>query len=143
MFTLVKDFRFEAAHKLPHHDGKCARLHGHSWRGSIIVSGQILNVSGPKAGMLVDYGVLSATVEPLITKYLDHWYLNESLAIENPTSEMIASWLWGMVLRHLAMKGYSVKLVAVVIQETCTARCIYTGGSEVSAAELEALGQES
>lgn len=26
MWTLQKDFRFEAAHKLPHHDGKCARL---------------------------------------------------------------------------------------------------------------------
>lgn len=25
MITLVKEYRFEAAHRLPHHDGKCQR----------------------------------------------------------------------------------------------------------------------
>ncbi|NES98612.1 MAG: 6-carboxytetrahydropterin synthase QueD, partial [Desertifilum sp. SIO1I2] len=36
-WIIYKEFRFEAAHHLPHHDGKCRRLHGHSWVGRVQV----------------------------------------------------------------------------------------------------------
>jgi 6-pyruvoyltetrahydropterin/6-carboxytetrahydropterin synthase len=41
-WLLAKEFRFEAAHQLPYHDGKCARLHGHSWHGVVYVAGDTL-----------------------------------------------------------------------------------------------------
>ena len=36
-----KHFRFEAAHALPFHPGKCARMHGHSYRLEVAVRGPI------------------------------------------------------------------------------------------------------
>ena len=51
MFRLEKEFSFEASHQLPLHDGKCARLHGHSWKGRIIIEGEELATTGPKSGM--------------------------------------------------------------------------------------------
>lgn len=119
-WTIYKEFRFEAAHRLPHHDGKCQRLHGHSWRGRVYVRGQSLIPDGAKQGMLMDFGEISAYIDPLVEKYLDHYYLNETLPLESPTSEAIARWIY----EQLAAAGLP-GLVAVEIRETCTSGCVY------------------
>lgn len=120
-FKLTKTFRFEASHQLPNHDGKCARLHGHSWVGAVVVSGSTLKQLGPKAGMLIDYSELKKIVEPIVSGKLDHWHLNDSLGLEAPTSEVIARWLFNELKPLLS--GY---LEAVIIEETCTSRCEYS-----------------
>lgn len=120
-WLLYKEFRFEAAHRLPHHDGKCRRLHGHSWVGRVYVKGQRLIPDGAKAGMLIDYGDLQDYMQPLLDDFLDHYYLNESLGLENPTSELIAKWIYEK-LERLGLPGLS----AVEIRETCTSGARYT-----------------
>ncbi len=72
-WVIGKEFRFEAAHKLPNHDGKCARLHGHSWRGVVYVASEVLVKSGPKQGMVLDYSEIKGYVKPLLEEYLDHY----------------------------------------------------------------------
>jgi len=121
MILLHKDFRFEAAHKLEHHDGKCRRLHGHSWKMTITLCGDELIREGPKQGMLVDYGDIKAIVDPIVEQYLDHHYLNETLGMSTPTSENIAIWLWGNLASVLDYCHLS--LYEIIIEETCTARC--------------------
>lgn len=123
-WILEKEFRFEAAHKLVHHDGKCARLHGHSFVGRVVVVGGTLHEDGPKRGMLVDYAELSAAIKPLVDDVLDHYYLNETLEMDSPTSEMIAKWLHGKLSQRL---GITLNVgMSVVIEETCTSKCTYT-----------------
>lgn len=119
MFTLTKKFKFEAAHKLPYHDGKCGRLHGHSWECKIVVEGNNINKIGPKSGMLIDYSDISNIVKPLIENYLDHHYLNETLNLENPTSELVAEWIYNYLKPKLPILKY------VVIKETCSSECKY------------------
>jgi 6-pyruvoyltetrahydropterin/6-carboxytetrahydropterin synthase len=119
MFALKKKFTFEAAHYLPHHDGKCRRLHGHSWIGWVEVNGAELQQSGAQSGMVVDFDCLSSSVKPMVENYLDHYCLNESLELESPTSEAIAFWIF----KHLKERGLS--LSAVTIEETCTSVCTY------------------
>jgi len=120
-FSIKKRFTFEAAHYLPHHDGKCQRLHGHSWVGWVEVRGSKLQSSGPQTGMLLDFGDISTAVKPLVDDYLDHYCLNETLNIESPTSEEIARW----VFDRLECRGLPV--AAVTIRETCTSECTYRG----------------
>jgi 6-pyruvoyltetrahydropterin/6-carboxytetrahydropterin synthase len=86
-----KQFKFEAAHVLPHHDGKCSRLHGHSYRIDVTVEGP-LRSDGPATGMVVDFDQLSTIVRASIIDALDHRYIND--IIENPTSENIVVWIW-------------------------------------------------
>jgi len=119
MWTLTKRFTFEAAHRLAYHDGKCARLHGHSWVGYIECCGVELFERGSKTGMLIDYGDMSAALEPIVDGQLDHHYLNETLNLESPTSEVIAQWLYNALKTKLPL------LSAVTIEETCTSRCEY------------------
>lgn len=125
-YTLTKEFRFEASHRLPHHDGKCARLHGHSWRMVVAVEGDGLLADGAKEGMLLDYAVMKAVVDPLVADHLDHWHLNESLSMESPTSERVAAWAFGWLEGRIkvASKG-AARLAWVEISETCTTGCRY------------------
>jgi 6-pyruvoyltetrahydropterin/6-carboxytetrahydropterin synthase len=123
MIMLEKEFRFEAAHRLENHDGKCRRLHGHSWKMTVAVFGDELISQGPKQGMLMDYGDIKAVVDPIVEQYLDHYYLNETLLMSNPTSENIAIWLWNKL--SSAFESYDRPLYEIRVEETCTARCTY------------------
>ena len=91
---IYKKFRFEAAHRLPHHDGKCCRLHGHSWVGWVYIKSDHLIQGGPKQGMVIDFGDIRKYLNPLLGQFLDHYYLNETMGLENSTCEAIAQWIF-------------------------------------------------
>lgn len=115
---LVKDFRFEAAHFLPNvpEGHKCRRTHGHSFRGEIAVRGPV----DPQLGWVMDFADLKRVVDPIVHR-LDHYLLNEIAGLENPTSEILAMWIWNELAGKLPM------LHRVTIEETCTSRCHYYG----------------
>jgi 6-pyruvoyltetrahydropterin/6-carboxytetrahydropterin synthase len=115
---LRKIFQFEAAHLLPllPKAHKCRRLHGHSFQVEVVVAGEC----DPKLGWVMDYADISAAFKPIWEK-LDHNYLNEIRGLENPTSEVLAVWIWD----HLKPK--LPQLTEIVVAETCTARCVYRG----------------
>jgi 6-pyruvoyltetrahydropterin/6-carboxytetrahydropterin synthase len=115
---LVKDFRFEAAHWLPGapEGHKCRRMHGHSFRGEVAVRGDV----DPATGWLIDFGDLKRAVDPLVAQ-LDHYLLNEIDGLSNPTSEMLAVWLWDRLAPHVPL------LYRITVEETCTTRCHYFG----------------
>ncbi|ELS04043.1 queuosine biosynthesis protein QueD [Xenococcus sp. PCC 7305] len=119
-WIIYKEFRFEAAHRLPTYNGKCNRLHGHSWVGRIHVKGNELIDQGSQQGMLIDYGEISDYIQPLLDNFLDHYYLNETTGLENPTSENLSRWIFEK-LEKVGLPG----LYAVEIRETCTSGCIY------------------
>jgi 6-pyruvoyltetrahydropterin/6-carboxytetrahydropterin synthase len=93
-----KSFTFEAAHVLPNHPGKCARLHGHSYRLDVALEGP-LHAGGPAAGMVEDFDVVSRIVKEAVVSQLDHRSLNE--LIENPTAENIVVWVWQRLAHQL------------------------------------------
>lgn len=115
---IFKVFYIEAAHRLPNlpENHKCSRLHGHSFRVEIHISGEV----DKKQGWIMDFGDLKSAFRPLYEQ-LDHHYLNEVEGLENPTSENLARWIWERLKPTLPI------LSKIVIQETCTSGCIYTG----------------
>ena len=115
---IFKEFTFEAAHRLPNlpQEHKCSRLHGHSFRVELHVSGPIDETHG----WIVDFGDLKKAFRPYYER-LDHHYLNEVEGLANPTSENIAIWIWDRLKPSLPI------LSAVVVRETCTTGCSYRG----------------
>lgn len=89
--SATKLFVFEAAHQLLNHSGKCARLHGHSYKLEVTVSGP-LQKSGPAEGMIVDFDDLSKVVKEQIIQKFDHQFLNEiveyATTVENLASDI-------------------------------------------------------
>lgn len=119
MYELCKEFRFEAGHTLIHHDGKCKNPHGHSYILTIHLKGETLVSEGPKKNMLVDFGDVSAVVKPMIEKYFDHRWLNESLENDSPTVEFIAGWIYDFLEPHLPL------LSAITLHETSTSKVTF------------------
>jgi 6-pyruvoyltetrahydropterin/6-carboxytetrahydropterin synthase len=115
---IVKDFRFEAAHFLPNvpEGHKCRRIHGHSFRGELAIRGDV----DPVTGWVVDFAVLKAALDPIVAQ-LDHYLLNDVPGLANPTSEVLAAWLWERLAPRMPM------LHRITIEETCTSRCHYFG----------------
>ena len=116
---IFKAFTLESAHRLPNVPvgHKCARIHGHSFRVEIHVSGEV----DPQVGWVQDFADIKAAFQPLFER-LDHNYLNEVAGLENPTSENLAKWVWER------LKPGHPLLSRVVVHETCTCGAIYTGG---------------
>ncbi len=115
---IYKEFTFEAAHRLPRvpEGHKCSRLHGHSWRGTIYVRGKVDETTG----WIMDYAGIKKVFRPIYDQ-LDHHYLNEIEGLENPTSEVLAKWIWDRLKPDLPM------LSGVLINDTCTTGCLYRG----------------
>jgi 6-pyruvoyltetrahydropterin/6-carboxytetrahydropterin synthase len=113
-----KEFTFEAAHLLPNlADGhKCKRLHGHSYRVKIFIEGDL----DPVLGWVADFAEIKQAFKPILQQ-LDHYYLNEIEGLENPTSEILAKWIWQRLQPALPL------LSKVEVGETCTAGCVYKG----------------
>jgi 6-pyruvoyltetrahydropterin/6-carboxytetrahydropterin synthase len=115
---IFKAFTFEAAHRLPNvpEGHKCGRLHGHSFGVEIHVAGEV----DPHTGWVMDFADIKAAFGPLY-RQLDHNYLNEIPGLENPTSEVIARWIWDRL--KPALPGLS----KIVVRETCTTGAVYAG----------------
>src|SRR6266849_3490794 len=91
---LTKTFHFEAAHQLPGHAGKCARLHGHSYRLEVSLRGPLKRAPGESDdGMVMDLQDLSALLRQEVLARLDHQFLNDILE-ERTTAENLAHWIW-------------------------------------------------
>lgn len=115
---IYREFTFEAAHRLPNvpEGHKCARLHGHSYKVDVRVTGPI----GDRSGWVQDFGDLKAAFKPLEAQ-LDHHYLNEVDGLGNPTSEVLAMWIWDR------LQGSLIGLCEVRVRETCTSGTVYRG----------------
>jgi len=78
------DFTFNAAHRIPGHSGKCAYLHGHTYRLEVTVSAAELDA----LGMVMDFDDLRALVKKAAVDRWDHATL---LWKEDPLGPAIAS----------------------------------------------------
>ncbi len=117
-FEIGKTFRFESAHCLKHHDGKCARPHGHSYEFELIVAAPDVRLEGPKAGMVDDYSLITE-VGAAIEARLDHRDLNEVLDSDTTTAEELTRIIWEMAQRQLP------NIVEVRVKETAKTFAAY------------------
>ena len=115
---IFKTFTLESAHRLPSvpEGHKCARVHGHSFRVELHVSGPV----DPHLGWVMDFAEIKQAFEPLFQR-LDHRYLNDVPGLDNPTSEQLARYIWQELKPALPL------LSRVVVHETCTSGASFAG----------------
>ncbi len=109
---------------LPHHPGKCSRLHGHSYRLDVAVAGG-LRADGPAQGMVEDFDEIARIVRAHVIAPLDHASLNDLLA--NPTAELTVRWIWQQLAPQLP------GLCELVLWETRTACAVMRAGDDAGA----------
>jgi len=112
-------YRFQAAHRLPHVPlgHKCGRLHGHGFE--VIVHAD-QDLAG--ADLSLDYDHLDALWAP-ISAEVSYRRLNDVAGLENPTSEMISSWLWERLKPALPALSW------VTVYETASCGATFDGSN--------------
>lgn len=113
--TIWKSWTLSCAHRLPHvpEGHKCGRVHGHNYSVEVHVTGAVQR-DGAQRGMVVDFGALESIWQQQVYERLDHRLLNDIPGLDNPTSEVLAAWVWNVFEVWLPS---SFRLVRVVVQE--------------------------
>jgi 6-pyruvoyltetrahydropterin/6-carboxytetrahydropterin synthase len=88
VLLVTKEFVFDAAHNLPNYQGKCERLHGHTWKLQVTVKAEV----DPAHGMAFDFVELKGIVKERVIDVLDHAYVNDF--VEHPSAEHICLFVW-------------------------------------------------
>jgi len=110
VFEVYVKTHFSAAHSLCGYPGDCARMHGHNWMVEVYVACRKLD----EIGIGIDFREIKKTVAQVLGA-LDHQNLNdlEAFANQNPTSEIIARYLYKELQKKLARPGLSISRVKV------------------------------
>lgn len=119
---ISKRFTFDAAHFLPHvaEGHKCGRVHGHTYAATI-VCGASVGVVALRKGMVVDYAEIAEEWKAVVYEVIDHRLLNDVSGLENPTTEVLAPWIY----HRLKVGKLRDVLVRVVVEESDTTSCTY------------------
>ena len=109
---VTKTFGFEAAHRLLDYQGKCERLHGHSYKLAVTVDCPVR-----PDGIAFDFSDLKRVVRQRVIEVLDHRYLNDY--VPKSTAENVAVWIWGRLK--------DLPLAEVTLWETASSSVTYRG----------------
>lgn len=130
--TIAKEFTFDAAHSLPNSDGPCKRLHGHTYRVTVVARGRTQPVDGrAEEGMVVDFARIKDVFKRRVEACCDHQYLNESVPVERTTAELLAAWML------VEMREELPEVVSVRVSETPSS------WAEVTVDDLRAAAEEA
>lgn len=115
-YELKQHFQIESARWLPHLPSShpCSRMHGHSFKIVLRIVGDL----HPQIGWVIDYNDIQAIMRPILEQ-IDHRVLNEVAGLENPTSELLAKWIFEKAQPLLP----GLRLVTVA--ETAATECSY------------------
>lgn len=115
LLRLTKRFTFEMAHALPHYQGKCHNIHGHSYKLYVTVEGTTefqgcnaiigAQAGDPSQGMVIDFSQIKQIVEQQIISPFDH-----ALVLPREESSDIGS--------ATMLGGYPANLITVDFQPT-------------------------
>jgi 6-pyruvoyltetrahydropterin/6-carboxytetrahydropterin synthase len=117
-YELVQTVRFESARRLPkvHEGHPCKNLYGLAFYLDIHVVGSL----DPETGWVFDFAEIDRAMKPLRDQ-IDHHYLNDVPGLENPTSEVLVTWIWD----HL--KPSLPGLTQLVLRENDVSKVIFRG----------------
>jgi len=106
--SVTKEYRFEAAHRLLRHPGRCKELHGHSYRLVVTVVGTL----SPDTGMILDFGTLSSIIRAIIDPF-DHSVI---LQTTDPLHKVLVDFgLHVMGMPHPPTAEYMTEMFAALI----------------------------
>ncbi len=98
MYILKTQASFDSAHFLSGYKGKCANLHGHTWKIEVEISSEQLIASGEKRGMIIDFSDLKKAVRALADSF-DHTLIYEQGTLRAETVDCLKT------------EGFSLKAV--------------------------------
>jgi 6-pyruvoyltetrahydropterin/6-carboxytetrahydropterin synthase len=122
-YIVAKEFYFDAAHKLPGEEiyGKCANLHGHTYKLIVKVQGEV----NANDHMVINFDIIKGIVKKEVIDKFDHQFLNDYFLF--PTGEVIADYIYDVLNYKIKMlndvgkdKRDKLTLHSIILYETPT-----------------------
>jgi len=143
MFTVTREYQFDAAHRLPLHEGKCRNLHGHRYT---VVATFHSNALDDKA-MVIDYAsideILKAVVgpcdhatlvddtDPTLLEFVESEGSRKVVFTDPTTAETLAKTFYKAIQARVKDKRLTpiqgVNLVRIEVRETPRSAAFYEG----------------
>lgn len=137
---ITREFRFDAAHRIVGHPGRCRWLHGHGYRLAVTVDAQQLDA----LGMVMDFDTLTTVVRVAVLNGWDHAALlhrDDPLvpavaAVQAEAPERLVLFAASPTVEVLAREAFrsiakllpeGVRLTGVALWETTTCSSEYRG----------------
>ncbi len=113
---------FDGAHRLYDYDGKCARVHGHSWKVDVRLMSDSLN----EQGMVCDFHDLKKILHDVVDDY-DHILINDVEPFKklSPTAENLSRVIYERLVTELENAGLTTLLAQVTVHESGNASATY------------------
>jgi 6-pyruvoyltetrahydropterin/6-carboxytetrahydropterin synthase len=121
LFEVMTEVSFDSAHFLRDYEGKCTRLHGHTYRLQAYAQGQQLS----SQGILLDLTCFKELCQQAVAEF-DHQTINEVPPFDqmNPTAENLAAHFFRLLQPVVKERG--LKLAKVVVWESPTSGASYS-----------------
>ena len=128
-YSVWKDFKFCAAHRLPQHLGKCYNLHGHNYKLRVTLEGEELN----DKDFIKDFGDIKSVVNAEIIAKVDHAFIGQKSDLDRDHSQKFYKIGYYSTAENLCKHFYNILfmhygdlLKEVKLWETETSGATYT-----------------
>lgn len=101
--AVTKEITFDCAHMLSGHRGKCANLHGHTYKVQVAVVGIPKRDEGSDYGMVIDFGDLKDVLQSCIVDKFDHAIIFSAESFRNEAEEELFEWARKYNMRYHIM----------------------------------------
>ena len=137
MYTIQKEFRFEAGHRLSLAQSKCRNIHGHNYKFTVAIAKDTLIDD-----MVIDFSILKKIISNWVNKNIDHaLILNKEdrsiiqfmedlgfaiyILSSDPTAENMSKELFEMLNAELQNNGETCKIISLTLWETDSSCATY------------------
>lgn len=98
---ITKEVTFDSAHLLSFYDGKCANLHGHTYRLQVSLESEIDEISR----MLMDFNILRQVIDESVMNIFDHALLLSSNTHRSDAENELLQWAEQFGKKYCVMPG--------------------------------------
>ncbi len=130
--SIMRTLEFDSAHRVMHHESKCANMHGHRYKVEVHARAAVLD----DLGRVIDFSAIKARIGGWLDQHWDHTTIlhkddpsvaawesmipsNKPIYLmpQNPTAENMAAYLLNKCRDEL-MLGTSIEVWKIVVWET-------------------------
>lgn len=105
MQTMIsKEMTFDCAHMLSGHKGKCANLHGHTYKVQVLLEAPTIDIKGDSSdGMVMDFADLKDVMVNEIVERFDHALILSDYAYHNNAESALLWWVKQFQMKFLIL----------------------------------------
>lgn len=85
---ITKEITFDSAHMLSYYDGKCANLHGHTYKLQVTVEDEV----NLETNMIIDFNDLKNALDETVIRYFDHALVFSGANVREESENELLKW---------------------------------------------------